>query len=495
MTKQKIISFLKNNKFDIQSARASMLAVDACYQAYVNADVSKNSLSPMLCFIEPSNLSSNFSQITSKKVLKVLARELYEKFLKNKGSFYNNFHSQKEISNKIDAFWKKYQNRKIGKETPLSEVAVLFDNFANLFDKWWTFSAFGEDKGQTIFEDFLPGFAKRYKISLSEAQQRIFLLTHPEGKAIFNQEREDFFNICLNYHDKQKLKKLIESYIKKYFWIKTDFCKKTEVTSKLIIKEVEKELKEKTKGELKIELQKMRKSVKDMHKQKEEIFGSIKPFIKDKKYFEFASFMIGWQDYRKAMMMKTFYYLFSLVEDISKITKVSYENAVSCFLSEFKDFLKTGTPPINRKGQLFIFYEKGKNPLIFRDNDIIETVKMVLGENMEKTEEISGMVASTGKVERIKGIVKVISNPEKQEFNKGEILVTSMTRVEFVPMMKKSLAVITNEGGIACHAAIVSRELGIPCIIGTKIATKVFKDGDLVEIDTKKGVTKIIKKK
>lgn len=495
MTNQKIISYLKNNEFDIQSARASMLALDACYQAYVNATVSKNSLSPMLCFIEPSNSSSDFSQITSKKVLGVLARELYEKFLKNKAEFYNNFQSQKEISDKIDAFWEKYQNKKIEKKITLSEIAVLFENFASLFDKWWTFSAFGEDKGQTSYEDFLPGFAKRHKISLSEAQQKIFLLTHPEGKAIFNQEREDFFNICLNYHDKKKLKKLIESYIIKYFWIKTDFYKKTEVTSKSIADEVKKELKEKSKDELETELQKMKKSFKDVEKQKEKMLGTIRLFREDKKYFEFASFMIGWQDYRKSMMMKTFYYLFSIVEDVSKITGVSYENAVSSFLSEFKDFLKTGIPTINRKGQLFIFYEKGKKPLIFKDKDVIKTVKMVLGENVEKTEEISGMVASTGKVEKIRGMVRIISNPEKQGFNKGEILVTSMTRVEFVPMMKKSLAVITNEGGIACHAAIVSRELGIPCIIGTKIATKVLKDGDQVEIDTKKGLVKIIKRK
>jgi len=51
-----------------------------------------------------------------------------------------------------------------------------------------------------------------------------------------------------------------------------------------------------------------------------------------------------------------------------------------------------------------------------------------------------------------------------------------------------------DEGGITCHAVIVSRELGIPCVIGTKIATKVLKDGDLVEVDADKGVVKIINK-
>ena len=69
---------------------------------------------------------------------------------------------------------------------------------------------------------------------------------------------------------------------------------------------------------------------------------------------------------------------------------------------------------------------------------------------------------------------------------------TPMTRPEFLPLMKKAKAIITDEGGITCHAAIVSRELGIPCIIGTKIATKVLKDNDLVEVDAEKGIVRKI---
>ena len=82
-----------------------------------------------------------------------------------------------------------------------------------------------------------------------------------------------------------------------------------------------------------------------------------------------------------------------------------------------------------------------------------------------------------------------------QKFEQGDILVASMTRPELVPAMKKAAAVITDEGGITCHAAIVSRELGIPCIIGTKIATKVLNDGDLVEIKGTHGLIIVLEKK
>jgi pyruvate,water dikinase len=76
----------------------------------------------------------------------------------------------------------------------------------------------------------------------------------------------------------------------------------------------------------------------------------------------------------------------------------------------------------------------------------------------------------------------------------GDILVSPMTTPEFVPAMRRASAIVTDEGGITCHAVIVSRELGIPCIIGTKIATRVLKDGDEVEVDAEKGVVRIIKK-
>ena len=70
-----------------------------------------------------------------------------------------------------------------------------------------------------------------------------------------------------------------------------------------------------------------------------------------------------------------------------------------------------------------------------------------------------------------------------------------MTRPEFMPALKKAAAIITDEGGITCHAAIVARELKKPCIIGTKIATKVLKDGMMVEVDADKGVVKILNNK
>jgi len=87
----------------------------------------------------------------------------------------------------------------------------------------------------------------------------------------------------------------------------------------------------------------------------------------------------------------------------------------------------------------------------------------------------------------------VLSLEDFDKFESGDILVTSMTRPEFLPIMKKAAAIITDEGGITCHAAIVSRELNIPCVIGTKNASRSLKDGNRVEVDADHGIVKKIK--
>ncbi len=102
--------------------------------------------------------------------------------------------------------------------------------------------------------------------------------------------------------------------------------------------------------------------------------------------------------------------------------------------------------------------------------------------------ELQGVPASKGIAQ---GKVKIIINrSDYSKFEQGDVLVTGMTRPEHVHLMKMASAIVTNEGGITCHAAIVSRELGIPCVIGTKIATTFLKDNDLVEVDANEGVIK-----
>ncbi len=102
--------------------------------------------------------------------------------------------------------------------------------------------------------------------------------------------------------------------------------------------------------------------------------------------------------------------------------------------------------------------------------------------------EFRGQAAVPGSA---RGMVKIINSPSDMEkMQKGDVLVSEMTVPEIVAAMKKASAIVTDMGGITCHAAIVSRELGIPCVIGTKVATRILKDGDMVEVDAVNGVVK-----
>jgi len=103
---------------------------------------------------------------------------------------------------------------------------------------------------------------------------------------------------------------------------------------------------------------------------------------------------------------------------------------------------------------------------------------------------VRGLAASPGVAS---GVVHVIDNPKDiDQFKQGEVLVTVMTSPDWVPAMKKAVAIITNNGGMTCHAAIISREMQIPCIVGTRskntVATEVLKTGDVVTVDAKNGV-------
>jgi phosphohistidine swiveling domain-containing protein len=109
---------------------------------------------------------------------------------------------------------------------------------------------------------------------------------------------------------------------------------------------------------------------------------------------------------------------------------------------------------------------------------------------INKTKTIKGQTACPGKV---RGRVRLVFGPQhNNKISEGDILVSVSTSPQLLPAMKKALAFITDMGGITSHAAIVSRELKKPCVVGTKIATQVLRDGDIVEVDANKGVINIL---
>jgi phosphohistidine swiveling domain-containing protein len=161
-------------------------------------------------------------------------------------------------------------------------------------------------------------------------------------------------------------------------------------------------------------------------------------------------------------------------------------------LEELRGSLKKDE--IDRRSGLYVFFGTKNNSSIFTGKSAAVFLKK---EGFSKTrkvlvETVKGLTACVG---RVKDEVRVVCNLDDIKRSAGKVVVSRDTIIEYAPFLKKALAIITDLGGISSHAAIVAREFKIPCIVGTKVATKVFKDGDLVEVDANKGIVKLVKRK
>lgn len=139
----------------------------------------------------------------------------------------------------------------------------------------------------------------------------------------------------------------------------------------------------------------------------------------------------------------------------------------------------------DRFGSSILYFSHNKR--LIKVGEVAVELEMQIARNHTQTsKEIKGISAYPGKAE---GIARVVLDPfEPGEFNEGDILVTGMTRPEFLPLVKKAAAIVTDAGGILCHAAIIARELKKPCIVGVEVATKRIKSGNSILVDAYKGI-------
>lgn len=149
---------------------------------------------------------------------------------------------------------------------------------------------------------------------------------------------------------------------------------------------------------------------------------------------------------------------------------------------------------LNERRQFFLAYLSQYGEFIVEDGLLAKQKvaylnKQFPNDNGNKEGFVEGFVAYPG---RITGKVRVITSQIKGvTIEEGEVLIAPLTTVEFVPLMKKAAAIITDKGGLTSHAAIIAREFKKPCIVGTKNATRTFHDGDMVEVDADKGIVRI----
>ena len=231
-------------------------------------------------------------------------------------------------------------------------------------------------------------------------------------------------------------------------------------------------------------------------RQKEEIIqkGKIKPQLA--KIFQVYSDFAVSKARRRLAQLRNFYFLDKLIFDISLRLKVPESIIRFMMPEEIVDALNGGIvvpSSIEPRTKEMIYYVDDTNDEIIVEPKLISAITK---ENSEPDDfsnnEIRGIAASGGYVVGRAMKITRFADYEDVLFDEGLILVTIEADPDLLPVMKKSIAVITDQGGITCHAAVIAKEFNIPCVIGTEIATKYINTGDLLEVDASRGLIKII---
>lgn len=231
---------------------------------------------------------------------------------------------------------------------------------------------------------------------------------------------------------------------------------------------------------------------------KKEIQRLLKPSAKEKKFLEIAPRVIYLKDWRDDLRRRYVFQWSFLFDVIAGFLRCRRDDLGYLTLEEISEALRKGKIDKNlikkRKNNLAVVTSgNGKISMkILTGRQTKKYEKIIAGLEKEKEErQVSGVAARSGSA---RGRVFVVRDfKDVGKFKDGSILVANTTHPNYLPAMQKAAAIVTDEGGIASHAAIVAREMKIPCVVGAKIATKIFKDGDMVEVDAEKGIVRKIK--
>ncbi|PIZ50743.1 hypothetical protein COY27_06025 [Candidatus Woesearchaeota archaeon CG_4_10_14_0_2_um_filter_33_13] len=208
----------------------------------------------------------------------------------------------------------------------------------------------------------------------------------------------------------------------------------------------------------------------------------------DNKYVYYLEQLIRLRTESWEVMCRACYLFRTMVKDnFSEI--INYNNLLEMRISEVIDVLSGKfVDKVEVSSRKYFLLQLTKDGL-----EISKVTKKSISEknNLCVEKIVKGQIAHLGKVV---GKAKVVLSPKEcDKVDVGDIIIAKMSTPDYLPAMVKAAAFVTDVGGITSHASIVSREMKKPCIIGTKIATHIFNDGDLIEVDANTGVVRIIK--
>lgn len=226
---------------------------------------------------------------------------------------------------------------------------------------------------------------------------------------------------------------------------------------------------------------------------REQLLKNMKLSAREKKLLSLGE--IVWaKPRRKDLQSKAYWHMESWFREVARRLGISLREVRSMSQAMLWKSFEKGSADTRAVNELYACHAvvplkqgvrifQGAKARAFIRANVYEKKVVIIGS------EFRGTSACGGKA---KGVARVVNTPDDMEkMCKGDILVSVATTPSIVPAMRKASAILTDEGGLTCHAAIVSRELGIPCVVGLHVITSAVKDGDLVEVDATKGIVKL----
>ncbi len=246
------------------------------------------------------------------------------------------------------------------------------------------------------------------------------------------------------------------------------------------------------------EIKKKMDARKAMEGKREKLLASLKPDKGTEQLLLLAGKIVWAKPRRKDLQSKSYYHIERLQQEIATRLNLTLQQVRATSLDDLDSYL-SGKKPIDEakireieRIHVCIPDENGDTKILYGHDaeQFMKTEFVPLHQTVEQASELKGACACPGSL--VKGIARIINKPEDMaKMNYGDILVSVATTPAIVPAMKKAAAIVTDEGGLTCHASIVSREMGPPCVVGTGKASKVIKDGDLLEVFASQGLIKI----
>ncbi|HAT03911.1 MAG TPA: hypothetical protein DCS29_04025 [Candidatus Magasanikbacteria bacterium] len=354
------------------------------------------------------------------------------------------------------------------------ELKKTWHDFHQIYIKFWVSGSVPELANYGV-DKYLIDSLKQFVVDEKELASVMEVLTAPTRLSFYQEEEIDL----------QKSDDLVK-HQQQYFWLKNSYAG-TQVLpvdffaqrKPSIKSEIEEEMKNKMS-----ELPKQKMALKEKYNLSEEVWEII----------EAVSDGVGWQDERKKYIFMVLHYQDVMLKEIEKRFNYTWEELDTAWYYEIEKIIVGENLHNILQKRL-----EGFGVRFFHECEELDAKQVEFfwqlydSKSEEGALQAKGIVASKGNGGVVKGKVRILLDPTKVDsFVDGEILLAPMTSPEYVFVMKKSLAVVTDTGGLTSHAAIVSRELNIPCLVGTKNATKIFKDGDVVEVDANEGVVRKI---